>query len=340
MSALSLELEPAEHWQDLSAALDGAMTRGLTEGTAGIAISGPPLVRLGVDTTLPLAGLRVASLLDSIRSPLYTALVISSCVETGEVRVRDLLRPPDETADDEGTEVGEGLTSDAFQLDLFAGDALPQRAATWVVRVVLREQISNPVTIRLAPPRARYQDPAAEELIRSLLRKPIIRALNPRPSLGPGLPSYERQPESPAIPQEPGIAIQVKRAQLLEAKSQLLLHGAFHANVLPRDVRPPPAADAPKLRGPRATAVVPMALVAIKSDRLGAELTPLVAPCYQPLEEDGDAWRGRGVFSFDYFQLTAAPPQARTLFLYAFAGALVSPVAMCALVDPKSIHEV
>jgi len=103
-------------------------------------------------------------------------------------------------------------------------------------------------------------------------------------------------------------------------------------------VRPPPSADAAKLRGPRATAVVPMALVALSSAKVGASIVQLVVPSYQPLEGEGELRTGTGAFTFDYFQLTQIPEQAQTLFLYAFAGALMSPVAPCALVDPSLVN--
>jgi hypothetical protein len=334
----TIDIAPEEFWGDPTGSLEHAVSSALEKDAAGIALAAPERVVLGRHTTLPLCGVYVASIETVLRVPLYKAVVIASCVETGEVRMFVAAEMPIRDEEGEAEEAGEGSTGSSFQLDLFGEAGIPQRAATWVVRALLNDRVSNAVTVSIELPRNRFQDPAAAELLRELLRKPILRALNPRPSLGPGLPSYEPLPETPPVPEAPGIELKVKRAQLLEPKSQLLVHGSFHTQVLHRDVRPPPSADAPKLRGPRATAVVPMALVAINSDQVGAKITQLVIPSFQPLQGDAESPRGVGAFAFDYFQLTSVPVASHTLFLYAFAGPLMSPVAPCALVDPAAAH--
>jgi hypothetical protein len=338
MSAPALEIAPAEFWRGLDAALDDAIRRGLEASTEGLTIAAPASVKLGVHETLPLAGVRVGPFAEVLRAPLYQALVVCSCVETGEVRTQFAAPRPEELSPAD-QEPGEGTTGECFQIDLFELHQLPKRPATWVIRVLLLDQVSNAVTVQIAKPPTEFVDPAAEALILEALRKPVLRALNPRPALDGGLPSYEPLAETPPPPASPGIQLKLKRAQMIELKASLLVHGSFLCNVLPRDARPPPAKDAPKLRGPRPTAAVPMTLVVFGSRRPGATLVPMVVPIYQPLQGEGDARTGTGSFAFDYFALTGVELAPQTLFFYAFAGTLMSNLALCALVDRSELHQ-
>jgi len=336
---LSLAFEPAAHWEDTLPLLDDAICDALERGALGIAIAAPAMVALGARKTFPLSGIRVATFAEVLRAPLYGAVVVCCCVETGEVRLAAAVPEPLDKSIDDGEDPGQGKSGTLFQLDLFQAAGIPQKPATWVIRVLLNDSVSNAVTVVLEPTKSVFRDPAAEALVLEMLNRPVMRALHPRPSLGPGLPSYEMLPESPPTPTEAGITLQIKRAQLIAEKPELMVRGSFLVRVLPRDVRPPPTQDSARMRGPRATGQVPMTLLAVASHTPGAISTPLVVPTYQPLQPAGDGVTGSGAFTFDYCQLATLAVQPHTLFLYAFAGTVMSNVAACAMVHPNQLHD-
>ena len=335
MSAPILDLAEGTQWSDPGDELEEAVSRGLMEGHRGIAISAPSSVPLATRGTVPLWGLRLCSYREAIEQPLHAALLVASCVETGELKMGSVVDRPDSAGD--GEDPGEGATGTTFQLDLIERLRIPAKPGTWIVRVLLYGEQSNVLRVELKRAPARFQDPAALALIRELANKPVVRALHPRPALGAGLPSYEAAPENPPVPEQPGIVLKIPRAIFFEGPAPLVVRGSFRARILQRDIRPPPTEQTAKMRGPRATAVLPLTLLAISSESLNPRVMSLVIPTYAELQGDGEEKVGTGSFAIDLNTLAPLEEKAQTIFFYALGGEQLSAAAPCAVVTRDQV---
>jgi hypothetical protein len=314
---------------DPSDALELALLRAMREERTGVAIAAPPalpaegdaFVVHGIDV-VPLAALRAHRFATS-------AIVVVSRADTAETFAATV-SPPPQVLPDEAPDAGDGangLTGWAFSVDLFDRLALPRKPGAYVVRVIVRDLVSNAVRTELRP---RYRDPEVERF----LRQRLLDAGPPPvwPLVGQAGARYGEVPEAPPVPAKGGIALEADRVVLLADKARCTLRGSFrlvaHEHEVVRDGHA--RAD---VRERRPTAVVAVPLVITGSAFAGPCVLNLALPSYDPVDPSLVV---TGRFELDLLGLPGMARAPQTNFLYAVRGEHLAS-AVAALVTPDML---
>lgn len=361
-----LGLKDAEFWDDPRRTEDDVHERLLEQEFLGVVIDAPARVPLGARASLPVCGVRSTTFRENLSLSIPGAAVATaSCLETREVRAgMAFVQKTPATLPSEGTppdDPGEGVTIANFETDLRARLGLPWRPATWVVTFLVRDRATNRVTVKLeAGGRAGFTDPAVAALAAAQRRPRYPQPVWPRPQPGKALPSFRPRPDSPPVPEAPGIALEVERLVRETDDAQVVLRGSFRLPLLEREVvKPADPADAAALErldedardealrdglawqdpgDAEATAVVPITIVSTGADRAAPLVLPLQVPVHEPVDPTADAPEVTGHFALD---LLAQPGGERlrgqTSFIYALSGAALAGPATVALVDPRLV---
>jgi hypothetical protein len=310
-------------------ALWDAMVERVRAGLRGTVIAAPAFVGLEAGR-FPIAGFHVTRP-GAVVAPSFWehALVTAVCLETNELHVGRAFDA--EAAGEAGPGSGKGVTGFTFQFDALKGLKLPSRPGTYLVALVVRESVSNRVTVRLGPSPARFQDPAVGAFVARRLAESPPRAVWPEP--GEPLPAYGPRAKAPPVPAGPGIALAVERVLLLEAGARCPLSGSFRLPVLPQEIvretaKGGPAPGRSLQGGARPTAVLSITLLVTGSDSPGPFVASLAVPSFDALQPGQPRPVATGAFALDLLALPGMRPEPRTHFVYAFCGeVLAGPVA-------------
>lgn len=361
-----LGLKDAEFWDDPRRTEDEVHERLLAQEFLGVVIDAPARVPLGARDTLPVCGVRATTFAENLTLSIPAAAVATaSCLETHEVRagmafVRKTpasIGAPLPVPDDPG----EGVTIGNFETDLRARLGIPWRPATWIVTFLVRERVTNRVTVKLAAGKGGgFADPAVAALLAAKRRPRYPQPIWPLPVPGKALPSYRLRPDSPAVPEAPGIALAVERLVREAADAQVVLRGSFRLPLLEREVvKPADPADAAALEGldddardealkdglawqepgdAEATAVVPITIVATGAERAAPLVLTLQVPVFEPIDPTADAPEVTGHFALDLLSQPGGERlRGQTSFIYALCGQALAGPATVALVDPRLV---
>ncbi len=259
------------------------------------------------------------------------ALTIGLALDTGKMPAPRPQRPSGDP--------GEGVTLNLFKVDLRQALNLPWQPRRYNVAVLLREFLSNPVTVELAydgAPRAGVgsvkssQKQEASAVHNDAHR--IYPLVNPAGGNAPQ-PDYHRQELSPPIPSKPGIDFRIDRTVRLGQGAPCLLHGSFRLPVLSRELMEPSGGTSSQV-----TAILPITLVVTGSDVTGPWVIRLQVPSYDAAVVRGAPATATGYFAFDLLQLREFPRGATTYFLSAFNGEFVAGPKPVTLVSGGSPH--
>lgn len=349
-----LDLSPDDYWGDFTRTRDQFRKLVSDSGFTGLRIDAPALVPLDKRETAPVVGYYARTLREDLevsaeRQMLAAALDLSSkrlhvglALDTGKTPAPQT--PPG------GRDPGEGLTFNAFSSDLRMQLDLPWEKRKYLVALLLREHVSNPVLMELGSSPTAYRDPAVEAFLAEQRKKaPVVppRPVEPEPAPESGV-TFQRVSRSPEVPKEPGIALNVERVAVARRGSTCLCFGSFRLPVTVSELVRPDAktGERPDVGDANAKAVVPISLVITGSEAPGPWIVELRAPSYdapQPPKgapaPDADAGIATGHFALDLFAHPAMPRQPMTYFITAFGGASVSGPFQTAVVTEKMLRD-
>jgi len=210
------------------------------------------------------------------------------------------------------------------------------------VAVLLREFVSNGVTIELGRDATEYEDPAVAAFLaeqRESAVPPPPPAVFPIPHARAesGQPPHYQPLSDMPVPEAPGILMRAPRVVIAKAGSQCILQGSYRLAVARRHRVESRGAGAPRplVGDPRAQAVVPIHLVITGSDLPGPWVISLKVPVYQPLSPHPA--EASGHFTIDLLQIPDFPRTPMTYFLTAFSGQVVSEALPIAVVSEQMI---
>lgn len=358
-----LGLADADFWDAPRRTEDDVHARLIAEDFRGVVIDAPARVPLGRRATLPLSGVHVATVREGQTLSLDEAAVATAArLETHEVRA-GLAFPQKDLAPaaglDDDDDPGDALTLVSFEADLRAQLGVPWQPGTWLLTLLVRDQATNRVTVKLeAGGAGGFKDPAVAALMAGQRRPRYPQPVWPRQRPGKALPTYRARPDSPPVPGAPGIALSVGRLLRGSDDAQVVLRGSFRLPVLEREVvKPADPTDAAALErldeqaradalreglawqdpgDPDAAAVVSITLVSTGASRAGPLVLHLQVPTYEPIDPTADAPEAVGHFALD---LLAQPGGERlrdqTSFIYALCGPVLAGPATVAVVDPR-----
>lgn len=312
----------------------------------GLLLDGPRQVPLSSRGDLPLVGVRGSTIADNVTLSIQRRLVlVVSRLESDEVcaatafRINDDMRGRPRTPKDPA-KLPKGRTVKVFRLSARERlDDLPWRAGHLQAQLLLFDQRSNAVTVRLAGTADNVQDPAVRDFLASQRRPAYPPAIWPSPVAAPGERApYRARPDSPDLPREVGIALAADRVIVKGPATKAMLRGSFNLPVLERDVvreQPAPADRNPDdgvwvdVGDPAATAVMPISLI-LSGDTVA---DPIVLAMQVPVYGGGGPGQlAAGHFAIDLFgSLPGLEPQ--TYAVWAVSRAVTSKPALVGVVS-------
>lgn len=322
---VDLGLTDADYWDDPLKTRLQIENQLLDAERSVMVIGAPSKVAYQQRETLPMVFLRVGQQDPIARLPFRsTALVVAQDLSTNTTYANmavtdDAIVPPPY----DGPPL-EGMTGEAWVVDLREQLDLPWQRGELLVSVILRDTMSHRVRVKLG--KGGYEDPAVEQVLAEDASKPQPAEIYPRPRKddddGNSLPTYRKQPDSPELPSAIGINLAVPRVVSRNKNMRIAVHGSFRLRLLPRERAP----------GRIYSAVVPITLLATGSDVPNPYQFDLQVPVYEPVATvDGQA-EVTGYFSIDLQSLANLDAVDQTFFVYAFSGELVTGPLPMALV--------
>jgi hypothetical protein len=347
MSNGRLRLVDDEFWDDYQRTQSEVIAEIARDDYLGLVLDAPRRVSLGRRDTVPVVGFFARTLRDDrkIRQE-ERMLVVAIHQDTDELLIGLALdtgkMPAPSGPPPDMDEPGEGSTVNMFAFDLRRVLGLSWEASRYNVAVLLREFVSNAVTIDLGRDATEYEDPAAASFLaeqRAQAVPPPPPAVFPVPHAHPETgepPHYDPLFDMP-VPEAPGICIQAPRVVIAKAGGKCILQGSYRLPVARRHRVEPRGtnASAPLVGDPRARAVVPIHLVVTGSDLPGPWVISLKVPVYGPLSPHPA--EASGHFTIDLFQMPDFPRTPMTYFITAFSGQAVSQVLPIAVVSQQMI---
>jgi hypothetical protein len=290
----------------------------LAEEKDALIVDAPGKVALDVRKVLPLAVLRVAHFGLASGVPLDKfGIVVAADAAMARVRVGRAVDPsPKRQRKDEPRE-GAGMVGEALLIDVRRQVDLPWRPAQVAVSLIVREQISEPMQVKLDHGPGAYRDEAVEALRAKELLEAPLPPLHPAPSLiRRELPLYGKVEGAPDVPEGPGLSLSAERVVKLHSEGPLVLKGSFRVKV-PKHL----FADAARTKGmdlaPKPSAVVPVTLVITASKAPVPFVYDMVVPSW---EADPKSGLAAGSFAVDLDRVGTLRTVPRTLFVYGFSG--------------------
>jgi hypothetical protein len=221
------------------------------------------------------------------------------------------------------------VSAQSYQVDLRDRLGLPWDRGDLRVHVVSRDQVSNPVAIRLGAAADSYRDSVADAFIEAQWARRSPPPIRPAP--GVPFPSYARTADSPAVPQEPTVSISAPRLVESHAGTGVVVHGSFR--VRSSSVQTVGPEHLASYGEPVPVGIVAVALIVTGSDGAGPEQVNLFVPVYGQAE-GGDHI---GYFAVDLASHVSLLAHPRTWFLYvACDDILVGPLPI-AVVTPNQL---
>jgi len=332
----SLRVEPKklvagreDFWSDTQKTRQQVQREITRAGQEVLLTEAPDEVRLGVRETLPVVVLRTAKIANAAGAPFARTAVLTAVDVENNSTYAALAIPPTQrhTAPSprgNAQPLQEGMIGEGFTLDARQVLELPWVPTKYIVTLILRDKPATRMPVRLLGAQGSYKDPEVEKYKEQLRKKAEVPAVFPAPH--PEYAVYERRPDTPEVPAEPGIVLAAPRIVPLKDAKACVLRGAFRLKVLPKHVVP--AADAPggekiqeqfREKAAVPTAVVPITVVATGSEAAVPMLFRFFVPTFDPVTP-GEGGIATGSFAIDLQQIHNVLGVEQTLFLYAFSG--------------------
>ncbi len=296
-------------------------------------LDGPTTVDINGRDKLPLAVFEAVPAQDRKIYPFTRKAVLAGVrLEDRLTMVAKAMETPPADRRGGAAPAGEGFSGSSYTLDARRQLGVPWQPGTWVFGVILLDRVSNRVTVTLEQGSG-YKDEAVEAFLAEQV--PEIPAID-MPDLD-ALPTYDQQPESPAIPEAHGVAVSVQRVSVAQDSSRAMLYGSYRLPVLRGEIVAPDASPAPTVGGRRVTAVLPITLIITRSDSLGAVVKTLGVPTFGAVDAGAEAPEASGYFALDLMSLEGMTQSAETHFVYTLVGDLFEGPTAMAFVDESAV---
>lgn len=317
------QIEAIDAWTASEEILEEVLDRLSDEEFLGLVAVGPEVVDLSHRKTLPLLGFRGCTLADEMRRPFVSMAILTAVrLESNQVFVDLACRPKPLSPAPPGPPPvpKDGTTHSRFAIEVRERlPDLPWRAGTLLTTVLLGDQQSNRIHTRLI---AGSGEPEVEAFLDARRRpaypSPVV------PAAGETWPSYRREPESPSIPEEVGIALSVERVAVVGPEHNAVLRGSFRLSAIPREiVRPEPEEEDSGWRevgDPEATAVIPITVLIVGSEESGPAVLRLQVPSYDAVDAAAERNEVTGHFNLDLLSLPGTPGLAQRYSIWALSG--------------------
>lgn len=287
----------------------------------GLYIDAPPLVDTATRRSVPAPLYWVARQRDDYAIDFEAeAKVVGVRLDDRAVRVANAVGPVDRALPQRrvGKDSDDPM-SRSDVMDLAERLRLLEAPGRWRVFVLLRDQVSNCVTIEVKRTGPVHEDPEAQRFIDSFRRE---RPIPPPPAPSPGQARTEPPggvlPHAPPVPSEPGLSATVPRVVLMDQEgTRAPLWLSYRLPVTPFDRVPPPAAPPPGQTGPvvdgygtpRPTAVLPVCAIALGSQSRRETVVRLNIPSWQALEGEAPMVAGQGGYDLLREESLTVTPQ-------------------------------
>jgi hypothetical protein len=334
-----LGLHGDDYWKRPTSTLIAVFEWLSREQFNGAWIGAPDHVSLDAQQTLPIVAYRGGSYFDARYLRFSTHAILAAVdLERNVVRFANAVAVDPAAALPTGDHrpILEGYTAVPYVVDARNRLALPWRPATFLFSIIMRDRVSNRARVCLGKSFQGFRDEAVDEFI-ALYRKrqgpgPV------QPAAGNPLPCYDRLPESPEIPAQNGIAVNVARVLLLDKDTRWILHGTFRLPVLSREIV---RISEHSETQPTPTAIPRITLLAVAAASGRWTTIELCVPSYDPIDPAMDHPVVTGYFSLDLMRAVARPAGGpQTYFLYIFSGEILEGPVASALVPESSLAPV
>ncbi len=361
MSNGRLKLDDADFWTDAERTRPEITLELRQSEFKGVILDGPREVSLAERETCPLAGWWACDgYTDSVlRMP--DALTVFSLDQRSHKLRRGVplcLGSRPKRADVpklSRAELERMTTREMFGFDLRQAVDLPWKGGTQVVAAVVREHLSEVLTIELnASGAGGYDDPAVAEFLAAQEQGAIP---NPPPVSPPAaapanaleadppeaIPNYREAEGSPEVPAEAGVALAAERVIVAKAGVSAVLRGSFRLPAAKQErKRPDPETEeTPELGDAEATAIVPIHLIVTGSADPNARVMTLRVPSTDAFDLEAEAVEVTGHFNVDLFAEGVVTRFPQTYFIYVAAGSTISGPTPVAVLSEESLpyHE-
>lgn len=346
-----LELKDTEFFDNPSRASEEQLGALVAQKKHGLFADAPRCVSLNVRHELPIILLYAGYSKAVTQRPIRDACLVANGLHGGEIRAAQAVRPssgstapsppPPNLEDISET----GQIAEWCLLEARERLQLPWLREEYVLRVLLWDEVSARVQVKLQGPDENFADPAVEVFRKKELLEQPLPALWPRPRSAEeettrALPHFDKRTGSPELPDAEGLVITTERIVDLRKTARFIVHGSFRLKPLPQDVVSVhgSALDKERQRTLRESlpddAALPTALLRIGLVLTGTEDS--VPTCWQlicPSYGDPSSGAVSGHFSLDLCASCDVPLFAQTHFLYAFHGEHMAGPAIANLID-------
>lgn len=209
---------------------------------------------------------------------------------------------------------------------------LPWRTGSYVVDVMLGQQVSNRARFQITAGVPAERDPAVAAFIeqqKSTGSTP--KELRPMPEPGDAVPTYRKTANSLAPPSDVGIVLAAERVSVYRPGSRSVLRGSYRL--------PVPAAfyRSGSGDGLSSTAAVPVTLVIVGNIMPGPFVAPLSVASYERIERNASESVVTGQFEIDLFALPETSKVPQTYSIWAYSGEVRSAPVLAAVVTPEML---
>lgn len=224
-----------------------------------------------------------------------------------------------------------GFTSTFKNINARAALGIPWRNGRYILTTLIRDQTSNRVSVDLVSSLANYEDQEVQKFLAAQERQQPPRLVSP--PLGDIRVSYEKTDKSPLLPLDPALTLSIDRVIEALPEAKALLRGSYFLPVRTSDVI---AQDAARSSPQKVSAVVPISLLVVGSDDAIPEILRLVVPSFKPIINRSGSQFAAGYFSIDMAQMGSFMQRPQTYFIYAFAGEVMTPATLMAVVPRQA----
>jgi hypothetical protein len=334
MSDQPIDFPDADYWEKLDDIPGQVSGQFLDRRDAGVAIGAPARVPIALRKTLPVVTVRFCETREDWAVPFDRhALLTAINLDENRVHAGYAGDQEAELPDVDPAEAPTGRSSSAGSLDARERLDLPWRAGTYLLTLILREQVSNRVRVELGETAQAFEDEEVAKFLAAKQAKLAPPAVSPPP--GELFPTYQKRDDSPPIPDKLGIKLVADRVVVLRPDASCVLRGAFRLAPRPREVvkpAPSPGPAAPQA-GPQATAIIGITLLITGAKIPVASLLRLNVPSYDPIPAGAETAPVTGYFTLDLIALGALGKTPQTSFIYAFSGEVLEGPVPAALIS-------
>ncbi len=209
---------------------------------------------------------------------------------------------------------------------------LPWRTGSYVVDVMLGQQVSNRARFQVTAGVAAERDPAVAAFIeQQRMGASAPKDLRPAQESGGDLPNYRKTANSLPLPADIGIELAVERVSVFRPGAKSVLRGSYRLPV-PSAFYRGGSGD-----GVSTTATVPITLVIVGNIMPGPFVAPLMVASYDRIERGALESVVTGQFEIDLFALPETSKVPQTYSIWAYSGEVRSAPATAAVVSPEML---